>query len=228
MSDPDLWNAVDEYVVDVLGLEDSVLRNTLDRSREAGLPDIQVSAAQGALLGILARAVGARLVLEIGTLGGYSTICLARGLMPGGRVLTLEVDPTHAEVARTNLAAAGLEDRAQVLEGPALETLARLRTELQEPVDLVFIDADKLAYADYLAAVRPICRPGSLILADNLVRKGAVVDASSEDPSVLGARRYNEAVARDPGLRATVIQTVGSKGHDGLGIAVVTESTSDR
>lgn len=218
------WRAVDEYITDVFDLEPELLERVLVRSREAGLPDIEVSPPQGALLELLARAVQAKFVLEIGTLGGYSAIFLARGLAPGGRLLTLEVDPEHAEVARANLADAGLADRVDVLEGPALDSLARLRESIDEPVDLVFIDADKRTYPEYLAAVVPMCREGALIVADNVVRDGAVVDESNRDPDIVGARRLNRAIAEDDRLRGTVIQTVGFKGHDGLAIAVVVGS----
>ncbi len=217
----DAWSAVDAYVADLFGLQGDALESTLTRSREAGLPTIEVSPAQGAFLGILARATGARRVLEIGTLGGYSTIFLARELPADGRTVTLERDPKHAAVARENLAAAGLADRVEVLEGPALETLARLRSEGVDPFDLVFLDAEKPEYPDYLAAVLPLCRPGTLIVADNVVRRGAVVDASDPDARVLGARRFLEAVAGDPRLHGTVLQTVGRKGHDGMAVVVV-------
>lgn len=217
----DSWVPVDEYVTEVFGLHGPMFERVLSRSRDAGLPEIQVSPAQGALLEVLARAVGARLVIEIGTLGGYSTIFLARGLAPGGRIVTLELDSAHAEVARANLADAGLDDRVDVLEGPALDSLAQLGDALDEPVDLVFIDADKRTYPEYLASVLPMCRAGALIVADNVVRDGAVVDESNRDPDIVGARRLNQAIADDDRLRGTVIQTVGIKGHDGLAIAVV-------
>ena len=217
----DAWSAVDAYVADLFGLQETALEAALARSREAGLPTIEVSPAQGAFLGILVRATGARRVLEIGTLGGYSTIFLARGLPADGRVVTLEHAPTHAAVARSNLASAGLADRVDVVEGPALETLARLRSEGAYPFDLVFVDADKTDYPAYLAAVLPLCRPGTLIVADNVVRKGAVADPSDSDPRAVGARRFLEAVAGNPRLRATVLQTVGRKGHDGMAIVVV-------
>jgi len=219
--------AVDEYVADLLGLRDDSLEGTLARSREVGLPAIEVSPAQGAFLGILARATRARRILEIGTLGGYSTIFLARDLPVDGRVVTLEREPKHAAVARENFAAAGLADRVEVLEGSALASLARLRSEGADPFDLVFVDADKADYPDYLAAVLPLCRPGTLIVADNVVRKGAVVDASDPDPRVVGARRFLDDVARDPRLRGTVLQTVGRKGHDGMAIVVVLGTEGD-
>ena len=221
MSTDEMSKAVDAYVTELFELEDGALEGARARSREAGLPAIEVTPAQGAFLGILARAAGARRVLEIGTLGGYSSIFLARSLASGGRVTTLERDPEHASVARTNLEAAGLADCAEVLEGPALETLARLRAEAADPFDLVFIDADKADYPDYLAAVLPLSRSGTLIVADNVVRKGAVADPADADPRVVGARRFLEAVARNPRLRGTVVQTVGRKGHDGMAVAVV-------
>ncbi len=223
MSGPDTWRAVDEYLAGLYDLRDDALEGARARSREAGLPEIEVSAVQGALLEVLARAVCARQVLEIGTLGGYSTIFLARGVAPGGRVVTLERDPVHARVARRNFEAAGLAPHVELLEGPALETLARLRDERRDPFDLVFIDADKADYPEYLAAVLPLCRAGTLIVADNVVRKGAVADADDPDPRVQGARRFHEAIARDPRLRGSVIQTVGQKGHDGMAVAVVLE-----
>ncbi len=223
MSNPDAWRAVDEYVAELYELRDDALERARTHSRESGLPEIEVSAAQGALLEVLARAVCAGRVLEIGTLGGYSTIFLARGVGPDGRVLTLERDPTHARVARENLSYAGLDPRVELLEGPALETLARLRDVGQDPFDLVFIDADKTDYPEYLAAVLPLCRAGALIVADNVVRGGAVADAADPDPRVQGARRFHEAIAGDPRLRGSVIQTVGQKGHDGMAIAVVLE-----
>lgn len=219
----DSWRAVDDYIAGLFGLQDMALDRALIRSGDAGLPAIQVSPAQGALLGVLVRALKARVVLEIGTLGGFSTIFLARGLPTGGRVLSLELEPHHAEVARANLHDAGLADRVQVLVGPALETLGELRRELHEPVDLVFIDADKPAYSAYLAAVLPLCRAGTVIVADNVVRSGAVAVPDSGDDKVEGVRRFLDALARQPGLSTTVIQTVGCKGHDGLSISVVTE-----
>ena len=223
MSD-ESWRAVDEYVTDVFDLEPELLERVLSRSREAGLPDIQVSPPHGALLEVLARAVDAKLIIEIGTLGGYSAIFLARGLAEGGRLLTLELDPLHAEIARANLVDAGVGGRVDVIEGPALDSLSRLEQDLDEPVDLVFIDADKRTYPEYLAAVVPMCRAGALIVADNVVRNGAVADESNRDPDILGARRINRAIAGHERLRGTVIQTVGVKGHDGLAIAVVLEA----
>jgi predicted O-methyltransferase YrrM len=215
------WQAVDEYLAELYGLHDEGLDQARARSREAGLPEIEVSAAQGALLEVLARAVRARRVLEIGTLGGYSTIFLARGIGPDGRVTTLEIDPDHACVARANLEGAGLAERVEVIEGPALESLGRLREESVDPFDFVFLDADKADYPDYLGAILPLCAEGTLIVADNVIRAGAVVDGDDPDPRVQGARRFHEAMARDSRLRGAVIQTVGQKGHDGMALAVV-------
>jgi predicted O-methyltransferase YrrM len=218
----ELWTAVDDHVTDLFALQDACLDRALQRCRDAGLPEIQVSATQGAFLGLLVRALRAGRVLEIGTLGGFSTIFMARSLPPGGRVVTLELDPKHVEVARANLVDAGVADRVDVLQGPALESLERLRDERRHAFDFVFIDADKPAYPDYLRAVLPLCREGALIVADNVVRKGAVVDPDPDDANAAGVCRFNAAVAADPRLEGTVIQTVGSKGHDGLAFAVVT------
>ena len=176
---------------------------------------------QGKLLHLYARMAGARAILEIGTLGGYSTIWLARALPPDGRLVTLEADPRHAEVARANLARAGLSGQVEVRLGPALDTLARLRAEGAGPFDFVFIDADKDSYPDYFEWAVELSRPGCVIVADNMVRRGAVADASSDDPLVRGTRRMNELMAADPRVVATEIQTVGSKGYDGFALALV-------
>jgi predicted O-methyltransferase YrrM len=221
MSHTKPWQEVDDYLVALLGLDDRDLQAALAHSRVASLPEIQVSLPIGALLGVLTRAVQARLVLEIGTLAGYSTILLARNLAPGGQVVTLEIDPAHAAVARANLERADLADSVNIVVGPAMDSLRMLAGTLTSPVDLVFIDADKPAYPEYLEAVVPLCRPGALIIADNVVRSGAVADDGNADPVVVGVRRFVEAMARHPLLTGTVIQTVGAKGHDGLAFAVV-------
>ena len=179
------------------------------------MPAIAVSPTQGKLLMLLAETLGARKILEIGTLGGYSTIWLARGLAEGGRLITLEANATHAEVARRNIARAGLSDVVEVRLGKAIETLPGL----DGPFDLIFIDADKMSYAEYFSWAVTLSRKGSLIVADNVVRKGAVIDAASTDANVQGVRRFNELVAADKRVSATVIQTVGSKGYDGFAIA---------
>ncbi len=218
----ELWTAVDRYIADLLVDQDDGLGAALRASAEAGLPAIQVSPPQGKLLHVLALACGARSILEIGTLGGYSTIWLARALPQGGRLITLEADPRHAQVARANLARAGLADVVEVMTGPALESLPRLEADRRGPFDMVFIDADRPRMADYLAWAVRLSRRGSLIVGDNVVRDGAVADARSADPGVRGVRQFNEALAREPRLAGTVIQTVGSKGYDGFAIAVVT------
>ena len=216
------WTAVDRYLTDLLAPADAALAATLEESARAGLPPIAVSPTEGKLLHLLARVHGAREILEIGTLGGYSTIWLARALPPGGRLVTLELDPAHAEVARANVARAGLADVVEVRVGPALETLPRLAAEGRGPFDLVFLDADKGGYPAYLAWALRLTRRGSLIVADNVVRDGAVIDPASEDPNVLGVRRFLELLAAEPRVSATAVQTVGSKGYDGFAIALVT------
>ena len=218
----DQWTAVDRYIADLLPPADPALAAALAAQTAAGLPPINVAPNQGQLLHILARALGARAILEIGTLGGYSTIWLARALPAGGRLITLEADPRHAEVARANLAQAGLDDVVEVRLGPALETLPQLAAAGAGPFDLVFIDADKANTAAYFAWALRLTRPGSLILTDNVVRNGAVADADSTDANVQGVRRFLAAQAAAPGVTATVLQTVGSKGYDGLAFALVT------
>jgi predicted O-methyltransferase YrrM len=202
-----MWSEVDRYIAGRLIRDDPEVLS-------AGLPPHEVSPPQGALLELLARAIGARRILEIGTLGGYSTRWLARALPPGGRLVTLEVDPGHAAVARENLAGLG---GVEVVTGPALETLPRL----DGPFDLVFIDADKRSNAEYLRHALRLARPGTLIVADNVIRDGAIVDPENRDPSVQGVRAFFEALAAEPDVRATAIQTVGSKGYDGFALALV-------
>ena len=213
------WTEVDRYLGELFAPPDPVLDAALAASAAAGLPAHHVAPTQGKLLQLLARLQGARSILEIGTLGGYSTIWLARALPPGGRLVTLEADPRHAEVARANLDRAGLGGVVEVFVGPALETLPRLADEGRGPFDLVFLDADKPSNPDYLDWALRLTRRGSLIVADNVVRDGEVVDAGSRDPRVQGVRRFLERLAAEPRLGATAIQTVGSKGWDGLAIA---------
>jgi predicted O-methyltransferase YrrM len=213
----DLWTRVDDYFDIALVPSDPALDAALKASEAGGLPSIQVTAAQGKQLYLLARAVGARRILEVGTLGGYSTIWLARALPDGGQLITLEVDPHHAEVARTNLANAGLADRTEVRVGPALETLPNV----EGPFDLVFIDADKPNNANYFTHAVRLSRPGTVIIVDNVVREGAVVDASSDSVAVQGVHRLVDTVTAQPRVSATVIQTVGAKGYDGYLLAVV-------
>ena len=220
--DTDTWNAVDRYISSQLLPDDPVFDEVLAAADEAGLPPISVSAPQGMLLHVLARCLHAGRVLELGTLAGYSTIWLARALPPGGRVVTLEVDPLHAEVARRNFERAGIAELVDLHVGPALETLPRLADSGEGPFDLVFIDADKPGYPEYLEWALRLSRPGTVIVADNVVRDGTVVDETSDDPTVRAVRRFTEQLGRATGVVATEIQTVGSKGYDGFAIAVVT------
>ena len=218
--DQDRWNNVDAYFEAQLIPADSMLEAALAASLKARLPDIQVTASQGKLLHLLALAVGAQRILEIGTLGGYSTIWLARALAAGGKLTTLEIDATHAAVARENCRRAGLAAQVEVVEGAALDSLARLRTQRAEPFDLIFIDADKPNIPGYMAAALALSHVGTLIIVDNVVRKGKVVEDLS-DASVQGVRQMTEWVAREPRLSATAIQTVGAKGYDGFLLARV-------
>ena len=217
----DRWHAVDDYLVDLFELDDDVLRAAVAASVAAGMPQIQVSPALGRFLNLQARAMGARRILEIGTLAGYSSIWLARALPSDGRLVTLELEPRHADVARGNLARAGLDAVAEVRVGPALASLAMLVAEGVAPFDLIFIDADKESYPDYLEASLHLARPGTLIVADNVVRGGEIIDTNSADTRVQGIRRFNEMLARDPRVDATILQTVGAKGYDGIAYALV-------
>jgi predicted O-methyltransferase YrrM len=223
--DQELWSAVDHYIGGLLVPTDAALDAALAASAEAGLSAINVAPNQGKLLQLLARLQGACSILEIGTLGGYSTIWLARALPAGGRLITLEANPKHAEVARSNLTRAGLSGVVEVRLGQASESLSRLKAEGRGPYDLIFIDADKPGYPDYFTWALKLSRRGTLIIADNVVRKGAVADPASEDPMVQGVRRFTELVAAEPRVSATAIQTVGSKGYDGLAIALVIADT---
>lgn len=218
------WQQVDDHLSEQFELEDDALRAALEATVAAGLPQIQVSAVLGRFLQLQARAIGARRILEIGTLAGYSTIWLARALPAGGSLVTLELDPRHAEVARSNLAGAGLDGIAEVRVGPALDSLAALVSEGAEPFDMVFIDADKETYPDYLDWSIRLAHPGSLIVADNVVRGGQIVDASSPDSRVQGIRRFNEKLAGDRRVLAGIVQTVGAKGYDGMALALVLEN----
>jgi predicted O-methyltransferase YrrM len=223
---PEQWTEVDRYFGDLFVPTDPALEAALGASAAAGLPLIQVSPPQGKMLQLLARLQGARRILEIGTLGGYSTIWLARALPAGGRLITLEAESKHAEVARANIARAGLDAVVELRLGPAQETLPQLAAERQGPFDLIFIDADKEGYPEYLSWSLRLSRRGSLIIADNVVRKGRVLDPASSDPDIQGVRRFNTLLAADPRVSATAIQTVGSKGYDGFAIALVTSDIS--
>jgi len=218
----DQWTRVDRYFDDLLVSPDPALDAAWHASAAAGLPPHNVSPTQGKLLALLARVQGARAILEIGTLGGYSAIWLARALPAGGHLVTLEADPRHAEVARANIAHAGVSDLVELRVGRALETLPHLAAEGRGPFDLVFIDADKPSNPEYFAWALTLTRRGSLIIADNVVRDGAVADAESTDSNVRGVRRFMDALAAEPRVSATAIQTVGSKGYDGFTLAVVT------
>jgi predicted O-methyltransferase YrrM len=220
--DQDLWTAVDDFLAATLIPADPTLEAALAASEAAGLPAISVTPNQGKLLHLLARVLGARRILEIGTLGGYSTIWLARALPAGGRLVTLEADEHHAAVARENLKRAGVADRVELRLGLAADSLAQLVAQRAEPFDLTFIDADKTATADYFDFAVRLSRPGSLIVVDNVVREGQVLDPVSRDASVQGIRRFLAAVQSDPRVTATALQTVGSKGHDGFALALVT------
>jgi predicted O-methyltransferase YrrM len=215
------WTAVDNYFEGLLIPNDPVLDEALQAAQAAGLPAMQVAPNQGKLLSILAKSIQARRILEIGTLAAYSTIWLARALAPGGKLVTLEADPKHAEVARANLERAGLSQTVEVRLGPALQSLPQLAAEKTKPFDLVFIDADKLNNTAYFDWALELTHPGSLIIVDNVVRNGAVLDDQSTDPSVLGVRRLNQVLATESRVMVTAVQTVGSKGYDGFAIAVV-------
>lgn len=221
------WSEVDHYFSASLGGDDAVLEAAIAASERAGLPAIQVSTNQGKLLHILARSVGARRILEIGTLGGYSTIWLARALAPGGRLVSLEAVARHAEVARENIARAGLADMVEVRLGRALDTLPGVAADGLAPFDFVFIDADKQHNPDYFAWGLRLTRPGGLIVVDNVVRSGRVVEQDSPDADVRGVRRLVELIAREPRVCATAMQTVGSKGYDGLIVAIVLEKAQE-
>ena len=217
----DVWTAVDKYITDLLMPCDAALDAALQASSAAGLPSIQVTPVQGKLLHLLARACGARQILEIGTLGGYSTIWLARALPTGGRVITLEADPKHAEVARANFARAGVASMIELRLGPALETLPKLAAEGGGPFDLIFIDANKSSMSEYFVWALKLSRADTVIIADNVIRDGRVLDAASGNPDIQGVRRFNERLSSEKRVSATEIQTVGSKGYDGFALAVV-------
>jgi predicted O-methyltransferase YrrM len=221
------WTAVDRYITDHLVPDDPALEEALRANAAAGLPAIDVAPNQGKLLHLLAKLKGARAILEIGTLGGYSTIWLARALPPGGYLITLEAEAKHAEVARSNIARAGLGGVVDVRVGRALETLPRLEAEGRGPFDLVFIDADKPSNPDYFTWALALTRPGSVIIVDNVVREGQILDGDSGDPRVEGTRRLYEMIAREPRVSATAVQTVGSKGHDGFVLAFVNDASSE-
>jgi predicted O-methyltransferase YrrM len=217
----DQWNAVDHYITTQLVPADPVLQLALADSAQAGLPSINVTPNQGKLLMLLARMLNAKKILEIGTLGGYSTIWMSRGMAKGGKLITLEAAEKHAQVARNNIARAGLSDVVEIRLGPALESLPKLANERTGPFDLIFIDADKASTTEYTQWAIKLSREGSVIVVDNVVRQGKLVDLSNQNDDIVGVRRFYEMLAKEPRLDATAIQTVGSKGYDGFAIAVV-------
>jgi predicted O-methyltransferase YrrM len=217
-----LWGQVDDYFAQNLVPGDAIFDATLAANKAAGLPPHDVSSLQGKFLDLLVRISGARRILEIGTLGGYSTIWFARAVGGAGIVVTLEANPKHAEVARSNLKAAGVFDRVDLRVGEAIDTLASLYHEGHPPFDLIFIDADKPSNPQYLEWALRLSRPGTIIIGDNVVRDGEVANAESQDPNVRGVRNFIEMIAAEPRLTATAIQTVGAKGYDGFALAVVT------
>ncbi|MGG4446756.1 O-methyltransferase [Brevibacillus porteri] len=216
------WTAVDHYFTDKLLEADPVLDTVLQENAAAGLPAIDVAPNQGKFLHLLARIQGARSILEIGTLGGYSTIWLARALPADGRLITLEYDPKHAEVAQSNIARAGLDQIVEVKVGLALDSLIQLHKENQGPFDMIFIDADKKGNPDYFQWALKLSRKGTVIITDNVVRSGQVLDETSTDPNILGVRQFTDLVAEEQRVSGTVVQTVGSKGYDGFAIMLVT------
>ncbi len=216
-----IWTAVDDYLDQHYLEVDPVLDDLLRASDAAGLPEINVAPNQGKMLMMFAMMVGAKRILEIGTLGGYSTVWLARALPADGRLITLEYEPTHAEVARANIALAGYADQVTVRQGLAVDSLAQLQQEGQAPFDLVFIDADKPNNTNYVRGAMALSRPGTLIIVDNVVRNGEVIQAGNDDESVQGVRAMNEFIANEPRLTATAVQTVGSKGYDGFALLLV-------
>jgi predicted O-methyltransferase YrrM len=217
----ELWSAVDQYLDDELALTDPILAAALAANAESGLPAIDVTASQGKLLYMLARLAGARRILEIGTLGGYSTIWMARALPADGKLITLEFDPKHAEVAKSNVERAGFSKIVDVRVGAALESLPLVEAEKGGPFDLVFIDADKVNNPHYFEWAINLSRRGSVIIVDNVVREGGLADATSEDAAILASRKVTELLGSDPRVDGTVIQTVGTKGYDGFAIAMV-------
>lgn len=216
------WALVDKYFEGLLIQEDAALQAAVEASAAAGLRPIQVSPAQGKFLHLLARMIGARNILELGTLGGYSTIWLARALPEGGRIITLEVNPKHAEIASNNFARAGVSEKVELRLGRALDTLPKLAAEGRCPFDLIFLDADKASMPEYLEWSLKLARPGTVIVGDNVVRKGGILNAKSEDGNIQGVRRFADAVFRENRVSGTVLQTVGEKGYDGFAVLLVT------
>jgi predicted O-methyltransferase YrrM len=218
---PETWKRVDEYLSALFIPADPVMAACLEASVAGGLPPIHVSPLQGRMLQLLAQIQGAQRILEVGTLGGFSTLWLARALAPGGRIVTLELDPKHAAVAQANFQRAGVADRVELRLGAAKDSLAALVAAAAAPFDFVFIDADKASIPDYYRLAVQLSQPGTVIITDNVIRKGAVIEAGSADASVQGVRRFNEIVAADGRVTSTTLQTVGEKGYDGFTLTVV-------
>jgi caffeoyl-CoA O-methyltransferase len=217
----ELFGSVDNYINALLAPHDDALAAAERSILESGIPQISVSANQGKFLQVLAKLCGAKRILEVGTLGGYSTIWMARALPPGGKLLTLEIEPKHAEVARANFERAGLTNVIDIRLGKAIDILPALKAANEGPFDMIFIDADKPPYADYFQWALKLSKPGTLIVADNVIRGGKVLDAQSDDEMVKGVQRFNKVLAETPGVTATIIQNVGAKEHDGMALIVV-------
>lgn len=217
----DLWTQIDDYINQIAIKPDAALDAAAAAAAAAGLPPISVTPAHGKLLHLIARAQGAKRILEIGTLAGYSTIWLARAVLPAGQVISLESNETHAHIARENMLRAGLSARVQIRVGAALDALPRLATEKQLPFDFTFIDADRTNLAEYFDWAVKLSHPGSVIIVDNVVRKGGVIDPASEDANIKGVRRFNDRLATDTRVTATMVQTVSAKGYDGFAMALV-------
>ena len=217
----EIFETVDEYIQNLVGAEDEILKATYNSANEANIPPISVSANQGKFLQVLAKTCNAKKILEIGTLVGYSTIWMARALPKNGKLISLEFEPLHARVAKNNIEKAGLSSIVEIRVGKAIDILPQLEASKEGPFDMIFIDADKPPYTEYFQWALKLSRPGTLIVADNVIRDGQVMDPKSSDEMVQGARRFNAFLANTPGVTATIIQTVGSKMHDGMALAVV-------
>jgi predicted O-methyltransferase YrrM len=222
MKDP-IFGAVDEYINNLLAKEDEALKESIRSLERENIPQISVSANQGKFLQVMAKLVGARRILELGTLGGYSTIWMARALPSGGKIISLELDPKHARVAKDNISRAGVAEKVEIRIGKGIDLLNKMLENNEAPFDMIFIDADKPPYAEYFNLALRLSRPGTLIVADNVIRDGKVLDPGAKDEVVAGAQRFNEVLAATPGVTATIIQTIGSKEHDGMALAVVEE-----
>ena len=219
--DQTIFQQVDDYISNLLGDEDDVLKQTIQSLEAHNIPQISVSANQGKFLQIMAKLVGAKRILELGTLGGYSTIWMARALPEDGKIISLELDPNHAAVAQSNIDAAGLTNKVEIRIGKGLDLLKQMVEARELPFDMVFIDADKPPYAEYFQLALQLSRSGTLIIADNVIREGKVLYANNTDEMVVGAHRFNTVLAKTSQVTATIIQTVGSKEHDGMALAIV-------